>query len=461
MHKFPHAPSSLFRAFSTYPKRPFRKQLIIDRKQRPVRQWLSLNDPKLQEKYLRYANRIGNEYGVIEDVKKFDQESIAFKNSPPIEICAIIERPNVVMRDVEDWEGNFLDYKFNIKQNEAKQYPKQLLDMFNASNTVLESTSSTSSENEKSTTHSSNSSSSKTPSSSQKSPTPSSSLSDFYDDSTTITATSSLVQFEQAARITPADNVSDLRSLDRAYTQRLVLLVKDKKTQEWTFPHAPRLATEPMKQGLERIVRSYIPDPNFDAWFVSNSPIGHFLHVYSPKEQAEKDCYGMKMFFYRVEIIGGKFKVLSSNSSFPYDDFVWVTRDESEKFLSRKLYKYAHQIIGAGPGEEYERRLKWLNKIQEKNLTIAQATGRRNHRVSTMKNSNLRLPLISTRTQIEIASLPFGEKEGLIKKEMNQYAYRVGKQVGLSKKLQEKLSKPPAAVLFAQRSKTSKSAIGN
>jgi hypothetical protein len=45
---------------------------------------VSLNDPKLTPKFLRYAERTARELGVVEDVRAFDEAAAAFPNPPRI-----------------------------------------------------------------------------------------------------------------------------------------------------------------------------------------------------------------------------------------------------------------------------------------------------------------------------------------------------------------------------------------
>lgn len=49
-----------------------------------VQNWLSYNDPKLQPKFLRYAERIGRETGVTEELQAFDNAAATFPNKPKV-----------------------------------------------------------------------------------------------------------------------------------------------------------------------------------------------------------------------------------------------------------------------------------------------------------------------------------------------------------------------------------------
>lgn len=49
-----------------------------------ARPWLTLNDNRLTEKFLRHASRVANELGVTDEVAAFDAAAKAFPNPPPV-----------------------------------------------------------------------------------------------------------------------------------------------------------------------------------------------------------------------------------------------------------------------------------------------------------------------------------------------------------------------------------------
>jgi hypothetical protein len=51
---------------------------------------------------------------------------------------SLLERSNVIVRDVESWEADFLAIQMERYQALSKRYPKELLDMWTLSDRVLE-----------------------------------------------------------------------------------------------------------------------------------------------------------------------------------------------------------------------------------------------------------------------------------------------------------------------------------
>lgn len=50
----------------------------------------------------------------------------------------MVERPELIFRDLEAWEEDFLAMQFEHEQACARRYPPELLNLFTASQTVLE-----------------------------------------------------------------------------------------------------------------------------------------------------------------------------------------------------------------------------------------------------------------------------------------------------------------------------------
>lgn len=423
----------------------------------------------------------------------------------------------MTMRDVEDWEADFASLAWTRKQAKAKRYPQQLIDMITASSTVVEGggeagsatgggsdyssigqvvgggESSTGKGKKKdaaaAAAASSGAASGATESSKTQAPVASGSssasdaaapdaasstsgtgndsgssssaptgLSSFYDRGSSSRSTStdeSSGAMTAAPRESMADKIGDVRSLDRAYTQRLVLLVRSRGDGVWGFPCGVALGGEALRSAAERHLRAAVAvDPELDLWFVGHSPIGHSLEVFTPAEQTASGAYGAKVFYYRVELLGGRPKLEEDSR---YDDFVWVTRDEAEKYLSRPLYKYAHQIIGSGPGEEFTRHETWHSKVQAKGITVAQAAGRKNFRVTSARLAGLRLPVIATQAQAAAASLKWDDssKAGVYKSEFAAFHARRKVASAQSAAYQAALAIPTAAAAAqAARSRT-------
>ena len=195
-----------------------------------------------------------------------------------------------------------------------------------------------------------------------------------------------------------------------------MLLLKEKATGEWFPPAGRRREGEPMATAAERVLRAaFGGNASLDAWFVGNAPVGAWLRVYPAALAAERGCYGEKVFFYRAELLAGRFRLPAATAggedgrdaaTFGWSDFSWVTRDESEPLLTRPLYKFFHQIVGAGAGEEASRNKRWREGIAAKGLTIAQATGRRAYRRAQVAPCAAppRLRLVATRADAHLAA---------------------------------------------------------
>lgn len=160
---------------------------------------------------------------------------------------SVLERGNVILRDVDNWEADFVNLKLQRQREYAKRYPQALLDMWQASEKVLEKGSGEGDEGgkqKKAKPAAGSGGDSATIADGAASAPPAAEeesggsdaaapvgLSGFYERAAVSSNKSDEAKgLAVASRISSADQIGDLRSLDRAYTQRLVLLVKDKAT---------------------------------------------------------------------------------------------------------------------------------------------------------------------------------------------------------------------------------------
>jgi len=512
------------RLFGTYTgAQPFSKKQIRQKRPRELGSY-SYNDPALDGKYLRYAERIARETGVLDAVREFDAAAAkaGFPNAPRIIAATVLERSNVILRDLDSWESNFLAFAADRRKKEAKQYPQALLDIWTANERVVGGGGGSGNEKSEASSEGSSAASSpavtdkdkaatgkgkgasaggappgksnvagnaeKTPltaaasaassstkkassssSSSSVSPGGKVSLGSFYDQGGSASASSqgsnadAMSGLQVTSRTTAADQIGDLRSLDRAYSQRLVLVVRDRASGEWILPAGERLEGEPMQQAAERSMKEYFSQgaqansapPTL--WYVGQTPIGHWLRVYSPEMQAKTKCYGEKVFFYRAELQSGRFRLPKETSSFPYDDFYWLTRDETEKVLPRPFYKYAHQMIGSGAGEEIARAEAWRQGLKDQKMggavvgvPIKNAVSRRFKRVSRAKANGLRLKVIATNADAELAASPRDSpnRNSLLAAAVDRYHDRIRATRTISLSLRASLNKRPAVELL-------------
>ena len=367
------------------------------------------------------------------------------------------------MRDLDEWENNFLWLKYDLEQQRAKQYPTALLDIWQASEKVLGgnsgggSTEATDKKDNKKDNKKTENTTESTPSPSDTTPTKTEeSLDSFYERTgPTSTVSTTAKGIQTAPRITAADQIHDVRSLDRAYSQRLALVMKETTTNQWMFPGGEVYEGEPIRQAAERWMKTYFGnDSKVELWYLGNSPIGHYLRVYPPEIQKQLQCYGEKIYYYRAEILSGRFRLpkKTEKRTLPYTDFQWLTRDETETVFDRPFYKYAHQIIGSGAGEEYARASQWKEKLQKKNKKIGTAVIQRIQREQTQKKNGIRFPLIATRNDAEIAALRYSkDKEMVQMKAVNRYYDRVRETRLLSAQIRKSLAEKPMVTIIAQK----------
>jgi hypothetical protein len=500
------------RFFGTYTgSQPFSKKQIRQKRPRELGSY-SYNDPSLDGKYLRYAERIARETGVLDALQEFDAAAAkaGFPNPPRIFAATVLERSNVILRDLETWESSFLTFADDKRKKEAKQYPQALLDIWTANERVVGggtretkdvSSSSTTGDNVtptatsadkvstgkgKGVTLSSSAPGKPTNVVNEKNPNANAatkkatpdvtlqagkvSLGSFYDQGGSSSSNSMGVNadamsgLQVTSRTTAADQIGDLRSLDRAYSQRLVLVVRDRATGEWILPAGERLEGEPMQQAAERSMKEYFAQgaqassapPNL--WYVGQTPVGHWLRVYSPDMQAKTKCYGEKIFFYRAEILSGRFRLPKEpmSSTLPFDDFYWLTRDETEKVFPRPFYKYAHQMIGGGAGEEIARSEAWRNGLKSEKMgntlgvPIKNAVARRFKRVNRAKANGVRLKVIATSADAELAASPrtTPRRNELLASAIDKYHDRIRETRSISLSLRASLNRRPAVELL-------------
>jgi hypothetical protein len=339
------------------------------------------------------------------------------------------------MRDVEQWEADFLTMKYDREQAVAKLYPDALIDLWTAGDKVMETErggESTGKPKGKGAAKDAKAAAEVVADGDAVEnkeeavaalPTGPLGLVDFYEKSgaEANTTDSGAKGLALASRESSADSINDVRSLERAYSQRLALVVRDRASGNWTLPGGERFEGEPMKQAAERALRTTFGDHSLLLYYPGNAPVGHWLKVYTPEEQAAKQCYGEKVFFYRAEIGRGRFRLpkegesgFRSQDTFPYDDFRWLTRDEMEGVFtggSRPLWKYLHQVVGLGAGEEFARATAWKAKLQAGRQSMQKASGVRAWRVKMQRRNGYRLPAIATRAHADLAAQPW-DKSG-------------------------------------------------
>jgi len=405
----------------------------------------------------------------------------------------MVERPELIFRDLEAWEEDFLAMQFEHEQACARRYPPELLNLFTASQTVLEgapdggasapaaaaapggkaggkkgagaspaaaAAGAGAGAGAAGAAAAAAGARARAPAAAAAAP----SLTSFYeggdDGGSRSNATSGASSgLDAAPRASSADAIGDTRSLERAYSQRLILFARRGGGGDaaggagtWGLPCAElRGADEPMVAAAERAVRgAFAADGDLELWFPGAAPMGHQLVEYGADAQAASGRLGAKVFFYRAHILGGRLRAQPASPARAYDDWQWLTRDEAEAVLPRPDYKYLHQILGAGAGEEFARRGRWLAAAAARGLSAGQATGRRAHRVDAARAARTRLLAVATRGQAALAAQPWAPaKAAALRAEVDATSARLREQKGVAAAAAAAMRPPTLAALAA------------
>ncbi|KAJ1978698.1 hypothetical protein H4R33_005916 [Dimargaris cristalligena] len=147
--------------------------------------------------------------------------------------------------------------------------------------------------------------------------------------------------YKAAPRITQADKDGDLKSLDRALDQSLYLLVKKPRQENaWQFPQGGH-------EGLEFLHRTALRElaeecgTNMDVWALGRGPVGHYSYKFPADHAAKVKAESAKVFFFKAYIFAGQVELNKKELS----DFVWVTKDEIPKYVSKDYWNAVQDIL--------------------------------------------------------------------------------------------------------------------
>lgn len=179
-------------------------------------------------------------------------------------------------------------------------------------------------------------------------------------------------------RRTEADERGDVRSLERALSRTLYLLVKRKRMQGkegefWSFPSGTvegkeglkevawtnclvsrfALLTGPDFQAAERILYSSC-GPNMNTWFVGNHPVGHYVYkIRNPARFTQSDpsstpasrspLAGEKTFFMKSRIFQGQADPRGNQMG--VEDFKWLSKEEIQSEVSPRYWASIRNML--------------------------------------------------------------------------------------------------------------------
>ncbi|KAF8545153.1 39S mitochondrial ribosomal protein L46-domain-containing protein, partial [Trichophaea hybrida] len=145
-------------------------------------------------------------------------------------------------------------------------------------------------------------------------------------------------------RISKADKEGDRKSLDRAMTRTLYLLVKskDRSKHAWRFPQSPVMGRENLKEAAQRTLEE-AAGVNMNTWFVGNVPIGHYIYNYGRDYTVDSEKIGKKVFFMKARIMAGQADL--NGNKLGLEDFLWLTKEEVEEVAGRAYFKAVRHML--------------------------------------------------------------------------------------------------------------------
>jgi large subunit ribosomal protein L46 len=154
-----------------------------------------------------------------------------------------------------------------------------------------------------------------------------------------------------SAKTLPADVTGDRRTSARALSERMYLLVKARDSLEpkrliWQFPTVRFRESRPSKEEgappVPMTMRRTLIDglinyvgSDVSAYPVGNAPVAHLCFELPPQQQQKYDTFGKKVFFYRIQYLGGDLALNRKRIA----DFAWVTKDELQDYFPKSTVR--------------------------------------------------------------------------------------------------------------------------
>lgn len=136
---------------------------------------------------------------------------------------------------------------------------------------------------------------------------------------------------------TDADKRGDTKSLDRSLRERLYFLTKrSAKSKLFAFPQTLVTSPDvPMREYAELALTSSFPPGSRDmrVHFISHMPATHLQHVYGTEFQEKSGFYGVKMFFYRAQVITG------GVGDVAVADYAWLRESELRESIGSETFQ--------------------------------------------------------------------------------------------------------------------------
>ncbi|KAL8387963.1 hypothetical protein RB595_009547 [Gaeumannomyces hyphopodioides] len=143
-------------------------------------------------------------------------------------------------------------------------------------------------------------------------------------------------------RTTQADELNDVRRLDRALDRTLYLVVKG-RDGTWQFPSDSMSTEENLHETAARVLNQ-AAGVNMNTWIVGRVPIAH--HVVEPvfdKDSTAVKVKGSKTFFLKGRIMAGQADI--TDNKLGVSDFKWLTQEELKKQLPTGYYRSIRNML--------------------------------------------------------------------------------------------------------------------
>jgi hypothetical protein len=147
---------------------------------------------------------------------------------------------------------------------------------------------------------------------------------------------------------TEADASGDRRSINRALRERLYFVMKrNAKTSFYQFPQTLVVSdVVTMREYAELALKSALPPSvALNAFFISNSPAAHLAHEYGPAYQAKTGYFGVKVFFYRAQLVSGGGDDVAAALKGSSADYAWARAAELPELLSTETYEAIRPLM--------------------------------------------------------------------------------------------------------------------
>lgn len=161
---------------------------------------------------------------------------------------------------------------------------------------------------------------------------------EFLDISSSRVADEGEAEFEPAPTVTEADKTNDRRSLQRALSRRLYLLIRGvpyggvKDSPVWHFIEKEYAKEDTLRLCAEEAMKPFVSDPK-NLYFVGNAPMGHLSY---------KLCEpNYKRFFFKTQLIAGQVLVKGKKIK----DYAWVAKDELSEYLDSSDLEYMKKML--------------------------------------------------------------------------------------------------------------------